>query len=445
MMQDQSFQPLRDAPLHRLTPDEWPVWYARIAAFLDDGEADIRAAALERLVMGVFRAEPMSLRGAQRAAAARDRVAWFLERLDAAQARHPGLMPAFLGHLRWHGDDAPFPEILVPWLNRLRERRLPEVADDRIVAALLLIGGLEWPDRGELPALFDHHSNHVRSCAANRFGRQGLAYGENDDVMDPAIIDKLTAKELERPGLAGPFWSGCGFFGDHDGFGRDPVAWMLDIIERRSGPEPGDMDFNGIDFHIHELAAGNPEAIGRLVRAGRAELALMTATEIRDAVPAVAPVLRELAGWPDPHIAWGAQAHLARYYGEAYPAAPPERLRHLPAWRPGVDAFVIRYGDALRWSDLAVFFPSGRDAFDRDEASSIIDAAMPPDMRGSIEKHPLASDENAPGPVRIGKDELRSYARGLVTLSGDPEAQRWQRIEIGARRRADHWRPFEWG
>lgn len=445
VMEVQSFQHLRDAPLHRLTPDEWPAWYAGVTAFLEDGDAAIRAAALERLVMGVFRAEPMSLRSPAREAAARDRTLWFLDRLDAVQAAHPELMPAFLGHLRWHGDDEPFPDILVPWLRRLRERRLPAVPDDRIEAALVLIGGLDWPDRTELPALFDHASDHVRSCAANRFGRQGLAYAVGDeDVMDPAVIDKLTAKELVRPGLAGPFWSGCGFFGDYASFGRDPVDWMLGIIERRSGPEPIDMDFNGIDFHIHELAAGDMAAIARLARTGRADLALMAATEIHDAVPAVLPVLRDLGSHENAAMAWAAQAHLARFYGEAHPAAPADRLRRIADWRPGVDAVVMRVGEAPRQSDLTVFFPSARATFDETEAWSIIDAAMPPALRGEVERHFLADFDEEPGPARVGKDQLWSYRNGLVTLSGDPDGQGWRRIEVSGKRLGDRWQPFAW-
>ncbi|CEJ12684.1 hypothetical protein BN1110_02984 [bacterium YEK0313] len=445
-MEETSFQLLRDAPLHRFTPAEWTGWYPRVAAHLAGEDPATRAAALERLVMAVFRAEPGTLSGPERDAHARDRAVWFLETLAAAQRRHPELLAAFLEHLRWHGDDEPFPAVLLPWLRALRAQRLPEVPGDRIDAAELLIGGLAWTDRGDLPALFDHASDYVRSCAACMFGRQGLAYGDGDqDVMDPDIIDRLTAKELERPGLAGPFWSGCMFFGDYDGFGRDPVAWMLDIIERRNGPEPADMAANGIDFHIHELAAGDPAAIRRLARSGRTGLALMAATEIHDAVPAVAPVLRELAGHADRDIAWGAQAHLARYYGEAHPAAPPERLKYLPGSRLGVDALVIRYGEAPRWSDLAVFFPSGRDAFDTDEAWSVIDAAMPPEARGDIEKHPLARHDDGAGPVRVARNEHRSYAHCQIVLSGEPEAQRWQRIEMGARHRSDHWRPFQWG
>ena len=445
-MEDTSFRQLRDAPLHRFTPADWADWYPRVVAYLQAEDAAVRAAALERLVMAVFRAEPGTLPRAEREARARDRAVWFLDTLTAAQARHPELLVAFLEHLRWHGDDEPFPAVLLPWLRGLRAQHLADLPGDRIDAAELLIGGLAWTERRQLPPLFDHASNYVRGCAANMFGRQGLAYGDGDqDVMDPDIIDRLTAKELERPGLAGPFWSGCMFFGDYDSFGRDPVAWMLDIIERRKGPEPADMAANGVDFHIHELAAGDPAAIRRLARAGRDDLALMAATEIHEAVPAVAPVLRELASHPNPDMAWGAQAHLARYYGEAHPAAPPERLKHLRGWRPGVDALIIRYGEPARWIDLAVFFPSEHGAFGKAEAWAVIDAAMPPDMRGAIEKHPLALHEDEAGPVRIGKDELWNYAACQVTLSGEPEAQRWQRIEVGARHRADHWRPFAWG
>ncbi|WP_338664656.1 hypothetical protein VQH23_05675 [Pararoseomonas sp. SCSIO 73927] len=440
---DAAFRALRETPLHRLTPAEWEAWYPRVAAYLDHPDPETRASAVERLMMGVFRAgRPPNAREDRAAADAhrRQRAAWLLDEAERAHAGHPDILPTLLRGLRWQGDDPPFPEVLLPWLRDLRARALPGVPDELAEGAEVLLGGRAWDGPG-LPPGIDHPSDWVRGCIACALGRGGFGDPEGDGRLDPGIVAVLTEVELARPGIVGPFWSGCGYFGEDPGI--DPLAWMLDIIERRRGPEPADLPFNGVDFHVHELAAGKPEAIRRLERAGRLDIAIEAAVELRGKVEGMAPLLRELAASLHPAVAHAARVHLALYHGERAPGGDPGRLRHRADWRPGADLFVVRWGDPAAWSSTAAIFPADRGAFGDDEAQALIDAALPPGLRGEPARHPLASAEDGTGALRLSDSEMRAYASGArVTLSGDPVARRWSRIEISGGRLGKRWRPL---
>lgn len=318
---DEAFETLRRAPQHSMTAAEWEAWFPAMAAWLDHADPARRAAALERLMMGSFRGT------AARPEDPLPRAAWLLQQVEQAAARHPDLLRDFLLGLRWHGNDEPFPGLLLPWLRALSDRNAAPAP--LVQGAIILVGGIATPD-GQLPALLDDPSNHLRACAACQLGRQGFGDSRGDGSQDPAVIAALTRKELARPGIAGPFWSGCSYCGEDPGF--DVLAWMLEIVERRRGPEPAGLPFNGVDFHIHELAADKPAAVRRLLAAGRADLAAMAATDLRSPVPGMAPVLHELSVQADPAVARAAQDHLARYYATLAPerrdgaAAPPAGL-----------------------------------------------------------------------------------------------------------------------
>ncbi|WP_188612132.1 hypothetical protein [Chelatococcus reniformis] len=378
----------------------------------------------------------------------RQRAVWLTGVVDRASCHHSDVTLVFVDQLRHKGDGPPFPEVLVPWLRDLRDRCPAGVPLDRIEGAIVLIGGLEPWEGSRLPPILDHSSDYVRACAAHMLGRAG--HGESDDdhegLYDADFIAELTTKELARPGIAGPYWSATGLMqSDFSQLGFDPTEWMLGIIERRNGLEPVSLPFNGIDFHIHELAAGDPRAVRRLIEADRADLAIMTATEIRDEVAGMTPILCEMADHADLRFAVPAQIHLAKYHGMLHPRADPERIRYLPGWRDDARVFAIRYGESDRFPDQAVIFPGRNAAFDEAQAEAIVDMALPPDRRGELARHYLESYDADPAPYRLGCDELRSYVSGAhVARIGAIEQPGWRRIEISAGRLADRWGPWSW-
>ena len=445
-MKKNSAQPLLKASLYAFQPEDWPVWYAGVADLLDHDDAKIRAAAVERLTMAALWAEHFLPQSRSKTDDARRvRVAWLTNLVDQASRRHPDVMHFFLNELRHKGDEKPFPEVLVPWLYDFLGRQPQDVPLDRIEGTIVLIGGIAPWQGSLLPPVIDHPSDYVRACVAHALGRTG--HGQSKDgVFDDRFITELTARELARPGVAGPYWSATGLTrSNFDGSGFDPVDWMLGIVEQRSGPEPKDLPFNGIDFHIHELAAGDPEAIGRLIDAGRPDLVVMAATEIRDAVPAMTPLLCKLADHPDPAIAVPVQIHLTRYYGILHPRADPVRIRHLPDRREGLEVFVIRHGEPGRFSDQAVIFPQGSAMLDEAVAWAVVDEILPPAVRGDLARNPMDLPDAEPAPYQLGRDQLRSYASGAnITLIGALDSPGWRRVELSPGRANARGEIWDW-
>lgn len=431
---------LLKAPLHQFKAKDWPDWYEGVAALVEAEEAETRAAAVERLAMAVFWSEYSQVYDDSEAAIAAklERARWLLGVVDKGAQRHEDVIAVFLHELRYKGDGEPYPQVILPWLRHLLSRSAGPLAE-RVEGLIILIGGIgDWDGVG-LPEILDHPSNHVRACAAHVLGRMGAGESQDADgpYFDADFIAALTAKELERPGIAGPYWSSTGFLqSDFDNLGFEPLAWMLDIIEQRQGPEPRDLPFNGIDFHVHELAGDHPDAVRRLWRAGRSDLAAMAATEIRAVVPGMEAVLIALGNDAEAEIALAAQLHLAAYYGALHPKADAARIRYVPDWRPGLDAFVIHYGELGSSRGSGIFYPRGRAVLDDVEAWAAVDAALPEAERGAIGRHYLAAHDAAPGPYQMGADLLYSFESGArVELIGRRDGDGLIRVDVSPGRR----------
>jgi hypothetical protein len=441
-----AFETLARAPLHDMRAPAWDAYLPAMAAWLDHADPAIRARAVERLAMAVFWAEAMSVVQARNAGQTlphdpAGRLAWLLGAIETAQDRHPDVIGALLDTLRFHSPDEAMRPPLLRWLDALRAAPPPGVDPARAEGIALLIRPFDADDAADvarLVALLDHPSAYLRACAARRLsGREGRAI----DV--PAIFALVTDKEVARPGIAGPFWTDWQYAREDLPF--DAADWMMDILERRAGPEPDDMPFNGIDFHLHEICDHAPDAVRRMLRGGHGALAIETATETRGIVPGMEPVLRDLAAHPDGAIRQRARFHLAYYYALMLPPDPGAPLiRHWPDWAPDAQAFSFHHGpQAQAW--CAVIHP--RDPSTRwteARAWALADRALPPGLRGALAAHPLDfADAEDPAPFRLGDALLRRFATGAsIDMQGDPDAGAWARIEIGAVPLGARWTVF---
>lgn len=295
---------------------QWAAYYLRMVPWLYHGDAQIRASAVERLAMAVLRAEyAMPYRGGPASGPstvpAADRLAWLLNELHTAHGAHSDVLPAFLSDLRFHGDDEPFRLPLLSWLDAIARQR-PEGVDAGVIEGtkLLLSGAGDDALNATLSkwiGLLDHKSDYVRGCAARQLG----AFSQADTIPSTnALFDLIGAKEIQRPGIAGPFWP----YSFDDSKLIKSALWMLDLLERRHGSAPLNMPFNDIEFHLHELCCASPDWMQRMLRGGFVELALETATEIRGRVDGVQPILEKLATDGNLTIAARAEGHLTAYY-----------------------------------------------------------------------------------------------------------------------------------
>ncbi len=246
-----TFAELRETPLHLVMGAQWEPYYAQMSPYLRNARRDIREMAIERLMMAVFRSEARHRK-------TEDRVVWLLGEIEAVHRQYTDVLSEFLRGLRWHGDDDDFPSILLPWLDKLEAQPPAGVDPGLIRGARILIAPRRQDDAQQMAdwiAHLDDTSNWVRGCAA-----RNLATVVDDDD-DKQLVELIAAREIARPGVAGPF---AGEFllrvgvralarrithgGLDDGFSGTPAG-------------PGardDMPFNDIEFYLHELCSTSP-------------------------------------------------------------------------------------------------------------------------------------------------------------------------------------------
>jgi hypothetical protein len=442
-----AFDALVEMQLHAISgAAAWDRYYADMAPWLTDTDAARRKRCLDRLTMAVLWSEPSSGRNQSPGEDMMrpdlvQRFLWLLRVVDAASVTHHDTVPNFLAELRFKDAEPPLKPHLLQWLEGLRTQPRPGVADDDVEGTMLLVDRHDEDDPvavARLIALLDHTSDYVRACAARMLSGMDGAASEARTLF--ALIRD---KDIARPGVAGPFWSEWQFV-DRGHLPVDPVDWMMDILERRAGPEPNDPPFNGIDFHLHELCGGSPDGVQRMLDGGYVGLAIETATEIRSVVPGMRPLLVRLADYVDATISHRAAAHLAFYYRTLHPDPMHHPIRRWRAWARDADIFSL-HGAKDGALGFVVMYPREEGAeLDDQVAWSLIDRVVPPDLRGPMIRHYMESPD-APAAPYFMQDRMMIWhgARVHVELTGDIAARRWTRIEISGGALGARWTTFQ--
>ncbi len=417
-----AFASLREDRLDFKFSAEWDDYYARMTPFLMSADASIRDSAVERLCMAVFWAERSNARRAN-AEFSLARMHWLRGAVEGAAARNPDVRRAFLGYMRYHGGDelfaAPLCAWFADWLAAAADPRLR----DELRGALILHAGYSEAASREWIAALDDPSDYVRACAAKMLGEW---CGETTAPTAKDLFDLIGDKDIARPGVAGPFWSGHGKALDGE---PHPAEWMLRILATRRGAEPDDLPFNGVDFYLHELCYSSPDAVERMLRLGCKELALETALEHRGVVPGMEPILARLGDDPAPDIAAYAIRHLAFYYDVLHPRAGEFQVTRSLDWDARAVVFEIPIANKAHVRVFTVLYPREGARFTDDDAWSLIDKAVDPARRGALAPHEMAFG-GPPAPYRLGSELLFKFERARVTLSGDVDAKSWTRAEI---------------
>jgi hypothetical protein len=436
--QSERFERLCAAPLHEFGPLEWSIFYKQVAPYLLHPDSDVRTRTVERLSMAVMRAERMPRPQRVTDEQAVLRLSWLIDRLLHAHQQHRDIVPAFLSELRHHGHYEPFRTPLREWLRGLKTHSLDAVREEIVEGTLILLGdcGRDWEEAApKCLALLDDPSNYVRACAARMLSESCDATTQPDT---DELLEIIKAKEVIRPGIAGPFWSYVQF--EYDG-SIDITEWMLQILEQRLGPEPNDLPFNGVDFYLHERCGRSSRAIERMLQSGHKALAIAAATQTPGVVEDMQEILLMLGDDADPELARRAWQHLARYYHCLHPKAQQcAEILGLPQWAPGVDAMVIRQTSGGTLRDVMVLYPAlAQPSIDHQKTWELIDRTLPPALRGDVVPNSI---DRSRGPARLGSNLLYEFASGaIVILDGFPDRGLWTRLEIIGRGLQGRWDP----
>jgi len=418
-----TFADLREEPLHlKVGVTAWDNYYARMAPFVSSADAAIRDSAIERICMAVFRAEPMNARRSQDSFSIA-RMGWLRNVIENTSTNYPDVRPAFLEHMVYHGDDEPFAAPLCAWFDEWLAAAVDPRLREMIRGALVLHGPHTVTAAQAWITLLDDGSDYVRACAAKRLGDW---CDETTTPTATSLFELVGAKDIQRPGVAGPFWSGHQY--KHRGK-PDPAEWMLEILAKRLNSEPENLPFNGVDFHLHELCDSSPDSVELMLRLGHKELALETALEQLAASSGMRPILMRFGDDPDPNVAVRAIQHLAMYYGVLHARAAEFHVTRLLNWDTRAITFRLQVGEGPHACRVDVLYPREGSSFTDDDAWSLINRVVDPMRRGPLLPHELASD-NAPAPYRLESQLLFRFDRANIELQGDVDAKLWTRLEI---------------
>lgn len=312
-----------------------------------------------------------------------------------------------------------------------------------------LDGRAPWERLGEsLLGSLDHADEMVRAYAARGLGQR---YCDASAELSPplrALVTLLTAKEIERPGIAGPFFSNWYGFGMNDFVERAGVSvedWFCTILAERKHPEPDTLPCsNGIDFFAHEIFGGRAGYVRRLLDMGHRELALEAATEIDDEVEDMEPILVELGDSAEAEICRRASWHLAYHYRRLHAAGEARGFVTRRGLAGGAELFVnfSQPPDGPRYAYSATIVPPVSETFDEVTAASALEAVLPRSMRGELLPYGIPGDGGEPGRYIFGRSASARHACGaLVQFRGDVDARRWDSIRVIWHGTPGAWRP----
>ena len=294
----------------------------------------------------------------------------------------------------------------------------------------------------------DHGDDRVRAYAARSLGAR---YCGNAAELAPPLRDvvaMLTAKEIERPGIAGPFFSN--WYGDFSGdeftehAGVEVEEWFCTILAQRKHPEPETLPCsNGIDFFAHEVFGGWADFVRKLLDMGHEELALQAATEIDERIEDMEPLLLELADRADAEVCRLASWQLASHYRRLSEAG--ERRGFVTRRTLGEGDLFVNLSpgpDGGRYAYSAMIYPGIGETFADAEAVALLETVLPANLRDEMLPYGIPGDGDKPGLYVYGQSANARYRSGaLVQFRGDVGAKRWERVRVLWHGPPGVWRP----
>ena len=420
--------------------EAWDDIFAQLTALLtyqedqDRRGESTRSAAIRRLQKALQAEQRQATRDQNfvaRSPAAR--LEPILATITAAAGVIPYLFEDFCFEFARFADEAPYNSLFLDWFEQLTAAQVVET--DKLLAAKLLFNGFgkDWVTVGDrLINTLDHANLKVRAIAALHLGkfcyRAAYAATPIDHWdYDQADCDRARVEtagmppiqelfalirqhEMVRPGVAGAFW------GAAPRNTVDEREWLLSILVDAPSPEPYIRGFAvNLAFEAHERFSEDPEAIRRLMDAGRIDVAVAAATDNDYKLPKLQPLLMELGQSRDPFYVKCAVWHLAYYYHCLHPRGVELGFVKQIVPHAELDIYLLFSRPETPEPPYAVtLYPRHRQPVPRTEAQSWVDQIFPAAVRGEL--RPDMMPWNA---------AIAWYQRGFVEFYGsDRSSQR---------------------
>lgn len=313
-----TFPQVLDKPLRRnYSREQWDEIFADLLVLVRNERHEVRRATLERLVEAVMCETEF--------APTNRKIKRDVQILGTAHARQrtrtlltatilPNVEPGMFAlccarfHFRCRK-----PSDRRSFLSLLREPSIvnaPALSNEALLAASIVFGGYgaTWQEAGiQLLAALDHPDIDVRACAAYQIGQ--LCNDDKPGAQIEEISHLIQEKEIQRPGVAGPFWAAYPWNGPQN------WEWLVETLCLSPQPEPH-LDYFSINlmFEAHEHFSRDTKTIERFINAGRFDVAAMTATEEEKLISGMEPLLQRIGNEGETEDARLASWHLAYYY-----------------------------------------------------------------------------------------------------------------------------------
>jgi len=428
---------LHNIPLHKLhSAQEWDEIFALFGEAIGSEQPQVRETAIERAATAIGAEGAQAYRqGGFTPKPLRQRLAPLLEAVVAQEGQTVGCVESFCHYVALNLlDEEPYRSLMLQWLDALADAQ--SISETTFLSCKTRLKGFgdTWEAARKILLLhLDHDELVIRAAAAQQLGR---LYVDDDPSQSLAeMMSLIKQKEIERPGVAGPFFGAVyfefDFIQEQYNSSIDPVEWTLDILAHRQGDEPDFKYFNGLDFYAHELCGGQAGLIRRLLDLGKTDIAIEAATEWRDRIEEVEPILMELGHHPDPEIAGRAAWHLAYHYHCLHPRGAELGVVELISDLTQVDIFLNYMPKSGEYPYSAVIYPKNdSDLLSDESAWQWVNTVIPPHIRGELAPNVLRPD-GPTGPVTLGDKTGYTFSHGaLIEFRGDHERKQWQTVTI---------------
>lgn len=314
-------------------------------------------------------------------------------------------------------------DLLRSWWEQSYEDKMPGFTHEAY-----LIGVIEqkyfdhdtWTSAFEyLAPHLDHKSDFVRASAA---GALGYLCKDGLEGMPPLleIFDDIKARELKRPGVAGPFWFMLQHWLESDEelkleIDLDPLQWLLEILENRVGDEPEHPGYNDVEYLAYTLAGDNVDALRRLFRLGAYSRAYDIAFEFSDFSDEFKDLLIEMGNSDDYLMQLAGGCLLSYEYNFLHPNC--ERLGLVKRYDRDDVSIIMIYGKKVALLAAAIHPKNGQ--LTDSMAWKWINNLLPPDDRDSEWKPEIEDDT-----ITYGGDDR------TVVLYGNIHDKLWDKVVI---------------
>lgn len=440
--------------LHEVAAEEWNAIFDKLLELLEADDPKIVDMALKRAATAIWVEQygPGSDLNTNRDKSP-IRLAAVLARLEQ-RADIMDRLPGFVARAGPITGDDNLRAIFLGWIDGFQPP--PDNAEEWDETALTIrvrlgVFGDNWETASpHLINLLDHSSVQVRACAAAALGRLIMGDSTKHATLG-ALLRDIHDREIERPGLAGPFYEAIYHHLDElPGDGRASIkAWMLSILENRKAPEPPllGFHFNGIDFHAHELFAGDPEGVRELIRIGRNDIAVAAAGDKNEIIEGMKEVLIELGNSDAAEICRLASWHLAYNYRTLHPHGREQGFVSTIPLSGGEELFLNGQPESPNYPYAAILYPPVGRSFTSDEARHWIDRLLPSGFRGPADSFfpkGWPGETFAGGQVSGNKVHF-SWACGAVgSLKGDIPTGQWDSLTLIWHGKDETWAPGDY-